>query len=197
MTFSACSNPLLPATHPFSHFLSRSSDCSNAIATFSCHEVHSTPPVYHTPHTPSNVCARLHTLYSGVQLTLKTASSAARCMRRQVESAKFDFSCSFFPFGACSARVTRVSCIALGLPRTTLTRVALVVVVIVVVTLQMHYKHTHTHTKGESKRERERGKWRHAHAHIDTYWQYLRIFAAWPKSPRGRKMLGMQTVRDA
>lgn len=45
------------------------------------------------------------------------------------------------------APVTRVSCIALGLPRTTLTRVALVVVVILVVTLQMHYKHTHTQTE--------------------------------------------------
>lgn len=50
------------------------------------------------------------------------------------------------------ARVTRVSCIALGLPRTTLTRVALVVVVILVVTLQMHYKHTHTHRQSEGKR---------------------------------------------
>lgn len=89
------------------------------------------------------------------------------------------------------ARVLRVSCIALGLPRTTLTRVALVVVVILVVTLQMHYKHTHT----DRERESVWGKWRHAHAHSDTYWQYLRIFAAWPKSPRGRRMLGMQGAR--
>lgn len=53
------------------------------------------------------------------------------------------------------ARVTRVSCIALGLPRTTLTRVALVVVVILVVTLQMHYKHTHRQREGERVGEME------------------------------------------
>lgn len=53
------------------------------------------------------------------------------------------------------APVTRVSCIALGLPRTTLTRVALVVVVILVVTLQMHYKHTHRQREGECVGEME------------------------------------------